>query len=405
MKRPSPLDILEASEVEILQQLKDSPELLEAIPAWTGQEPRLQEHLREKYSPELVRSAFRLLDVRRKAEGILPNAEQLWLTNVGLEQSTALDVARHKAKRFPADVEVYDLCSGVGVDTDVLLKRGPVVSVDINPAMVIRNKWNSAVWNGQQSANLAVKVADVKSLDLSGRIVHLDPDRRDGHDRPTKRLEQYQPDLGWMQQLVKTAAGGAIKLSPASNFMQKFPGCEIELVSLNGECKEATVWFGELAGDRSFRATVLPAGESVTGDPLDAYCPLAEAPMQYLFDPNPAVVRSGLLDQIGEMHSLQRLDKADEYLTADEIPQTDLVTAFRVEATLGNNPKELKKHLRNSPGSSYEIKCRHLKVDANELQRKLPKGDGPVKTVFFLRVNGKARVVVSERIRNVQISS
>lgn len=405
MKRPSPLDLEEASEVDILKQLKDAPELMEAILAWTGKETGLQEHLRETYSPELVRSAFRLLDARKKAVGILPHADRLWLTTIGLEQSTALEVSRHKAKRFPVDVDVYDLCSGVGVDTDVLLKRGPVVSVDINPAMIIRNEWNSAVWNGQQSANLTLKAADVKSLDLSGRIVHLDPDRRDGHDRPTKRLEQYQPDLAWMQELVKTAAGGAIKLSPASNFMQKFPGCEIELVSLNGECKEATVWFGELAGEKSFRATVLPTGESVTGDPLEAYCPLAESPMQYLFDPNPAVVRSGLLDRVGELHSLQRLDSADEYLTGDEMPQTELVTAFRVEATLGNNPKELKKHLRNSPGRSYEIKCRHLKVDANELQRKLPKGEGPMKTVFFLRVNGKARVVVSERIRNVRISS
>lgn len=405
MKRPSPLDLEEASEVDILKQLKDAPELMEAILAWTGKETRLQEHLRETYSPELVRSAFRLLDARKKANGVLPNADQLWLTSVGLEQSTALQVAKHKASRFPKDAEVYDLCSGVGVDTDVLLQRGPVVSVDINPAMTIRNEWNNAIWNAGKPTNLTLKAADVKSLDLAGKLVHLDPDRRDGQDRPTKRLEQYQPDLAWMQELVRTAAGGAIKLGPASNFMQKFPGCEIELISLNGECKEATVWFGQLAGDKSFRATVLPGNESVTGDPLSAYCPLTETPMQYLFDPNPAVVRSGLLDQVGEIHSLHRLDNADEYLTADELPQTSLVTAFKVEATLGNNPKELKKHLRNSPGSRYEIKCRHLKVDANDLQRKLPKGDGLPKTVFFLRVSGKAKVVVAERMPNVRISS
>ena len=61
----------------------------------------------------------------------------------------------------------------------------------------------------------------------------------------------------------RRVAGGAIKLSPASDFAQHFagPNVEIELISLRGECKEATVWFGELASCRR-RATRLP--EDVT---------------------------------------------------------------------------------------------------------------------------------------------
>ena len=43
---------------------------------------------------------------------------------------------------------------------------------------------------------------------------------------------------------------------------------EIELVSVSGECREATVWFGELKGDAPYRATVLPGGESIAGDPM-----------------------------------------------------------------------------------------------------------------------------------------
>ncbi len=62
---------------------------------------------------------------------------------------------------------------------------------------------------------------------------------------------------------MKNAPGGAIKLSPASDFAEHFggPGIEVELVSLNGECKEATVWFGAAATCRR-RATKLP--ENVT---------------------------------------------------------------------------------------------------------------------------------------------
>ena len=399
MKKPVASDIEGIPEVDILQQLRDTPELLRTIQAATGSEMWLQNRLRETHSPELVRSAFRLLEVRDKADGLLPQPHQLWLTKVGLEQSTAWSVAKRKAERFPENQLVLDLCSGIGVDTQALLQRGAVRSVDIDPAMVMRNQWNNEIWNpGLANESLTLQSADVTTLKLKEQYVHVDPDRRSGTDRPTKRLEKYSPDLAWMQQLIRFAAGGAIKLGPASNFMQKFPGTEIELVSLNGECKEATVWFGTLAGEHSFRATLLPSGETISGDPLSAYCPPSEEPLEYIFDPDPAVVRSGLLDHVGELHSLQRLDGADEYLTGASIPASGFVTAFRVECVLPNNPRELKRYLAKAPSRGYELKCRHLKVDANELQRKLPRGDKPMRVIFFLRINGKARIVVSERM-------
>lgn len=400
MKKPVASDIAGIPEVEILQQLRDTPKLLHAIQVATGSEMSLQNRLRETYSPELVRSAFRLLEVREKAEDLLPEASSLWLTKTGLEQSTPMSVAKRKAERFPAEVSVMDLCSGLGIDTNALLQRGAVHSVDIDPAMVMRNEWNNRIWSPDLAVeSLQQSTIDVTTLDLSGKYVHVDPDRRSGLPRPTKRLEKYQPDLAWMQQLIATAEGGAIKLGPASNFMQKFPNTEIELVSLNGECKEATVWFGALSSSNSFRATLLPSGETITGDPLSAYCPPCDEPQNYIFDPDPAVVRSGLLDHVGEMHSLCRLDSADEYLTGQEIPDTGFVTAFRVEVVLPNNPRELKRYLAKNPSRDYQLKCRHLKVNASELQRKLPRGDGPIRVVIFLRVNGKARIVVCERIQ------
>lgn len=398
MKKPDPTDVAGVPEVRVLQMLQSAPELLEMVTASTEKETTLQERLREQYLPELVRAALRLRDVRRRAAARLPQGDQLWLTGRSYEQATAVEVARHKAGRFPVGEAMSDLCCGIGIDTWALLARGPVHAVDNDPAMLLRNEWNQQIWYPHGLPHpLSVQQADVSKLDIPNCPVHVDPDRRAGRDRPTKRLELYQPDLTWMERLIETAPGGAIKIGPASNFVQKFANCEIELVSLDGECREATVWFGSLAGEKRFRATSLPTGETITGDPLEAWCPESDVG-RYLFDPDPAVVRSGLLDAVGELHSLQRLDSADEYLTGDEVPATAFVKAFRVEAVMGNNPKELKRYLRQKPGSHYEIKCRHLKVDANQLQKKLPRGDGDPRVVFFVRVSGKAKVVVCERI-------
>jgi hypothetical protein len=383
------------SELEVLQQLQANPELLQAIRDAAGSELSTQRKLRSLYDAQLVRAALSLNEVRKRARGVLDDADDLWLTATGLEQATHPIVAAHKAARFPKDVRVLDLCSGIGCDAAALSGRGPVTVVDTDEAMLRRCEWNLSKWGSDVPQ---LRGDDALQVDLTGQIIHLDPDRRSGRSRPAKRLELYSPDLAWMQEATRSAAGGAIKIGPASNFIQKFSGCEIELISLRGECREATVWFGELAECEQFRATVLPSGETICGDPLDAWANVADEPAQYLFDPDPAVVRSGLIDGVCERLALERLDPEEEYLTSDCLPESSFVTAFEVEAVLPNNQKQLRQYLRQSPGKYYEVKCRRIPMDAAAVARKLPTGDGPVKVVFFLRVQGKTRVVIAKRL-------
>jgi len=370
------------------------PEVFEAIARLGSNDLAAQQQLRHEFDADVVRAALALSDARTRATGTLKNASELWLTGTGVEQATHPVLAAHKAGRFPDGVPVLDLCSGIGSDSSALAARGPVFAVDSDEAMLQRCEWNLAAWG---TAAAEFRHEDATNVDISGEWIHVDPDRRNGHSRPTKRLERYSPDLEWMQQAVQTAKGGAIKIGPASNFMQKFPGCEIELISLNKECREATVWFGDLADCEQFRATVLPSGETIAGDPLSAYADLADQPMKYICDPDPAVVRSGLIDAVCEQFDLHRLDREEEYLTTDAVPDSNFVTSFKIEAVLPNNQKQLRRYLRQSPGQYYEVKCRRLPIDASATTRKLPTGGDLPKVIFFLRVQGKAKIVIANR--------
>ena len=380
----------------LLRRLKDCPEIFAAIAASTATELNSQRKLRETFDDDLVRAALSVHDARQRAADLLPHADQLWLTRVGLEQSTAWNVATHKAKRFSQSDSVSDLCCGVGVDAATIAEFAQVTAIDTAASMCLRAEWNAAVWN--RSGNITTQCADVTDIDWSGKVVHVDPDRRSGRDRPTKRLELYQPSLEWMQKLTRTAAGGGIKISPASNFLQKFPGCEIELISLRGECREATVWFGSLAGEHTFRATALPTGESISADPLSAWTNVVPAAAEYIFDPDPAIVRSGLIDVMAETHSLQRLDAEEEYLTGAECVTSGFVTAFRIEAVLSGNLKDLKQHLRSDPSTHYEIKCRRIPTNADTVRRQLPTGTATPRVIFFARISGRATCVVTRRV-------
>jgi hypothetical protein len=390
------LDYDADQEVLLLQRLRECSEIFAAIAESTTAELSSQRKLRHEFDDDLVRAALSVHQARQRAAWLLPHAEQLWLTRVGLEQSTAWDVAMHKAKRFAACPEVFDLCCGIGVDAAAIAETSRVIAIDTDASMCLRTEWNAEVWH--RSKQLQTECVDVTERDWSGKVVHIDPDRRSGRDRPTKRLELYQPNLGWMQQLTRTAVGGGIKISPASNFLQKFPGCEIELISLRGECREATVWFGSLSGQHAFRATALPSGESISAEPLSAWTNVVPAAAEYIFDPDPAVVRSGLIDVMAEQYSMQRLDAEEEYLTGSDCVTSGFVTAFRVEVVLSGNLKDLKRHLRSNPSTHYEIKCRRIPTNADTVRRQLPVGTAAPRVIFFARISGRATIVVAHRV-------
>jgi SAM-dependent methyltransferase len=383
-------------ETQLLLRLRETPEIFQALAQQKGDALRVQAGLRKRFDAELVRAALSVHEARVRAADLLPRPADLWLTRTALEQSTAWEVAQHKSLRFPRGSKIFDLCCGIGVDATALTHRGPVTAVDISPAMCLRCEWNSETWHADRQ--LATECRDVSGTDWSEDLVHADPDRRAGRDRAVRRLEQYQPDLEWMQHLSTNAAGGALKLGPASNFLQKFHDCEIELISLNGECREATVWFGGLSTGQPFRATSLPSGEFLAGNPLSFRGLLAESVGKFLYDPDPAVVRAGLVDALCEERGLARLDLEEEYLTSEELVETALAVPFRVSTVLPNSMRQLRQRLRDRPSRFYEVKCRRIPIDAAAVQRSLPRGDGDPCTILFTRCGGKAHVVIAERV-------
>ncbi len=380
-------------ECRVLRELRQTPEILGLISEWTGAELGLQSRLRRQFSDELVRAAMTLHDLRKRAASKFTRSAEMWLDRRGMEQSTAEQVARHKARRF--EDAVWDLCSGIGGDAIALAERCQVTAVDLNPASCLRAEWNAEVYGVRE--RLETRCADVLSLGALDGLVHIDPDRRVGTEGKASRIENYVPGVPELIDLMSRCRGGAIKVGPASNFGGKFPNTEIELISLAGECKEATVWFGELAGRQPFRATVLPSGETIAGHPLDAVT--LQTPLgRYVFDPDPAVVRAGLIDLVAQKLELNRLDGAEEYLTGDNHIGSGFVHAFEVLAELPNNEQTLRAWLRASDFGQVEIKCRHIPVQAESLRKRLPLPGSQPGVVIFARINGKSRIICARRI-------
>jgi len=117
----------------------------------------------------------------------------------------------------------------------------------------------------------------------------------------------------------------------------------------------------------------------------------------YLYDPDPAVVRAGLVERIAEDMGLCRLDEAEEYLTGDTLVDSPFVSPFRVVTELPKRPRDLRDWFRKSNIGQLEIKCRHVPVRAEELRSQLPLPGNQPGVLFVARVAGKTTMIAAER--------
>lgn len=393
------------NESALLHQLRAAPQIFTEISQLTGSDLQRQKQLRKTYADNLVRAALTLSELRQRAAKKFSQADKMWFDRKGLEQSTTEHVANYKAKRFSGTISDY--CCGIGSDAIALSHKGDLLAVDLQPAACLRTEWNAKIYQ----TSLETITADVTAFKHRGGLVHIDPDRRPHSSGKTVRVEDALPGLDFLQTLPRFFSGGAIKLSPAGNFAGKFLGVEHELISLSGECKEATIWFGDLAGKHEWRATALSVSENnkiieetISGDPLEAYVEVG-AIKKYLYDPDPALVRSALVNQFAEENHLSRLDDAEEYLTGETLLQSQFVAPFEVLAELPNNEKEIRRWFRQSEIGQVEIKCRHIPVKIEAIRKKLPlKGNQPG-VLIFARIAGRARALICRRIQRSQIAS
>jgi len=355
---------------------------------------------RRSYHAEHVAAALRLIDTRRRGVAKFARADQMWFEPVGLEQATAEPVARHKAARF-AGALVLDLCCGIGGDSVALAERArAVIAVDLDLGMTRRTGWNAEVY--EVGDRVSPVVARAETMSIPGDSwVHIDPDRRAGSSLRARKIDDYAPGLAFLTALTSRSRGGAIKLSPASDFALRFGRLpvEIELVSLAGECKEATVWFGELAGVRR-RSTCLPDGAAWTDldapvDPRRIAIP--DRPLAWVFDPDPALARAGLLDGFANALGLARLASGCDFLTGSDRVVSPFLAAFEVDETLPLDLKRLRRTVAERRLGPLEIKTRGLDLRPEAIRQALrPEGPNPA-ALLLVGGRGPSLAIVARR--------
>jgi SAM-dependent methyltransferase len=354
--------------------------------------------LRSEYPADLISAALTQQALRLAGRAKFSRAEDMLFTRAGLEQASSEQTAAHSARRFTGLSLVADLCCGIGGNTAALAAAARrVLAVDADLDTLRFAAWNAAALGaaGRVTA-VCADVLDVIPASRAGRIidaVFIDPARRSGGRR--LRAGDSVPPLEWCLALAGQVPRVCIKAAPGLPHTLVPPGWEAEFVAAGRALKEALLWSPAFATTER-RATVLPAGATLVtapGEPVTVADPGA-----FLLDPNPAVTRAGLVQELGRELGAWQLDRTTAFLSLNDSVSTPFARTLRVLESMPWHEREVARALRRLRIGAADIRRRGLAGDVEQIRRRLDLRGERSATIVITRRSGRPWGVICEDV-------
>ncbi|MHB1491350.1 MAG: class I SAM-dependent methyltransferase [Cellulomonas sp.] len=355
---------------------------------------------REGLDPELVAAALTQSRLRAKAHAKLGTfADGMLFTPTGLEQATRLEVAARHAQRFveAGITHVADLTCGIGADAMAFAGMGlRVLAIDADEVTAA-----IATVNLRHFPESEVRHADSLTVGLAGVDgAYADPARRTTAGSRVHDPAAYSPPLDAVLAVRSRVPALGVKVGPGIPHGALPPDAETQWVSVDGDVVEAGLWFGPLAPHGPGRSALVLRGSAahvLRAEPGGDRPPVG-AVGEYLFEPDGAVIRAGLVGEVADLVSGRLLDSTIAYVTADMPHETPFATAYRVLDTLPFGLKRLRSYLRERDVGRLTIKKRGTAVVPEQLRAQLDLHGRAEATIILTRVAGRQVVLLVDPV-------
>jgi len=342
---------------------------------------------------------------RTRGRDKFPRASRMRFTRPTLAMASSKEVAEYRTwkirKRLGEVKQALDVGAGIGGDTIAMALRWPVVSVEIDPETIKMLKHNITVYNVEK--NVQIVQGDITKLihqpefkeklrDLD--IIFFDPSRR-SQDKRTVKTEEYTPPLTLVEELVKLCPNVCAKISPATDINRITYNCDIEVISNKGEVKEIDLWFGSLKqykDKKIIMATKLP--EKITLEKQDTPLPEITELGNYLYEPDPAYIKAGLINTLAQVYQLTALNPHIAYLTGNQLKQTPTLKTYKVLAETSTEPTQINKALTEQNIGKIDFKTRGIEIDLKNIHKQIKSAGKNKGLVIYTIIGEKKRAVI-----------
>jgi len=356
--------------------------------------------LERRFPPALARGALELAILRNEATRKFSRAEHMYFTREALEQASAEKVAAYRSQRYQAFPLVLDLGCSVGGDTLALASAAPVIGLDRDPLRLAMAQANARALDLSEQVgfiradlNHPLPFESIRSTPEDRLALFFDPSRR-AAGRRLFSVEEYSPPLSTVMEWLDRFPALGVKISPGVRLEQlQGYAAEVEFISLQGELKEAVLWFGPFK-TTTRRATVLPGPysmEETLSEPLPT-----SSPRKYLYEPDASVLRAGLVTTLGVRLGAYQLDPDIAYLTSDNQESTPFARVWAVKDWFPFTLKHLRAYLRERRIGRVTIKKRGSPLEPDRLMHELRLEGEAQAVVFLTHLRGRPIVVISD---------
>lgn len=328
-------------------------------------------------------AAVTLIKLRRQAAGKFSQSAEMFFTPLGLEQSTGEKISKYIAARYGHPKKIVDLTCSLGGNLIFLAEQAEeTIAVDKNEINILCAELNAEAYQVKNKIKFICGDA-YENITSGADAFFIDPARdREGKTK-TRSILNCEPNLiKIIPEIFKVSANLGVKISPAFDYQEikLLPNDpEIEIISEDNVCKVAMLWFGKYKTCQR-RATCL-VGEKLYTYQEKSGAPrvkIAASPLTYLYEPNKAISKAHLVEEIAAEFKLDKLNRQTSYLTGDKLIESKR-EVFRIFKIINFAPfslKTIKTELKLKNIARLNIITKRFPQKPAELYKKLKIKEG-----------------------------
>ena len=339
--------------------------------------------------------------LRKKVPSWSENEDLLFPPHLSIEQCSSEASAKYKASLLQGQ-SFADLTGGLGIDTYFIsrqFQQADYVEQQTELCELARHNFDVLnadikVWN--ETAEDYLKHCEPKDC------IFLDPARRDAYGRKTVSISDCTPDVIDLQEkLLQKAEKVMIKLSPMLDISQALGELhhvkEVHVVAVFNECKELDfIMERGYQGEPQFVCVNLLTSQAklcFTREE-ERSCPsrIADTVLNYLYEPNPAVMKAGCYKLLTERFDVLKLHKNSNLYTSEQFNPNFPGRIFKVEDWTPYS-KKIKQTLLSDVAQA-SIAVRNFPLSVAELRKILRIGDGDAIYLFATTLKGEKKIII-----------
>ncbi len=307
---------------------------------------------------------------------------------VSIEQ-TSSEITAHYKSMLLSGQSLIDLTGGFGVDAYFFAKRFDLVThCEIDKELSEIVSYNFGLMEVKNiDCHNQDGISFLQNTALHYDWIYIDPSRRNDLKSKVFRLEDCLPDITLhLETFLKHSNNLMIKLSPfldIASIVSKLPFVqEIQVVAVKNEVKELIVLIHKgHKGPCRLKAVNISKEKK---DVFEGVFPSHEEPSfsmarKYLFEPNSAILKSGLFNEVSAQLKIHKIHVNSHLYTSDILVDFP-GRSFKIIAVYKYNKKQIK---RDFGSKKANITIRNFHDSVAQIRKKTGIKEGGDDFLFF----------------------